>query len=161
LDRTGTIQLSGVAGRTGRGRRRAKPGAASFRSPLTALAVALSLLVQLFAIPYHQALSAPLVASPDAAAISAELKATFGDVAALCVQSDDKGAPRSQGGCCGDQCPFCRFAAQAAALVAPDAPALHEPISVDCETIGIAPAPGAIPAPPTSRNRARGPPFPA
>ena len=153
--------MSSAVRRTGARGRQGKPGVASVRSPLTALAVALSLILQLFVVPYHQALSAPLAVSPDTAAISAELKATFGDVAALCVQSDDKGAPRSQGGCCGDQCPFCRFAAQAAALVAPDAPALHEPISVGCETIGIAPTPGAIPAPPTSRNRARGPPFPA
>ncbi|HKN26369.1 MAG TPA: hypothetical protein VJY34_00170 [Roseiarcus sp.] len=122
------------------------------------LAVALSLVLQLFAIPYHQALSAPLVASPDTAAISAELKATFGDAAALCVQSDDKGAPRAPGGCCDDQCPFCRFAAQAA-LIAPDPPALHEPISLGCATIGIAPEPGAVPAPHTSRNRARAPPL--
>ncbi len=146
--------------RRGRGGTRAKPGAASFRSPFMTLAVALSLVLQLFAVPYHQALFAPLVASPDAAAISAELKATFGDVAALCVQSDDKGAPLAPAGRCDDQCPFCRFAAQAAALIVADAPALNEPIDIGCETIGVAPMPGAVPAPPSSRNRARGPPLP-
>jgi len=131
----------------------------SCRSPFTALLVALSLILQLFAVPYHQALSAPLVASPDPAAIAVELKATFGDAAALCVQVDDKDAPHAPGGCCGDQCPFCRFAAQATALIAPDPPALHAPVSAGCETIGVAPEPGAVPAPPTSRNRARGPPL--
>ncbi len=135
------------------------PNPSSRGASFTALLAALSLIIELFAVPYHQALSAP-VASPDTAAIAAELKATFGDAAALCVQADDKGAPHSPAGCCDDQCPFCRFAAQAAALIAPDAPALHEPIGVGCETIGIAPIPGAVPAPPTSRNRARAPPLP-
>jgi hypothetical protein len=151
--------VRGSARRRGRGGSRAKPVVASFRSPLTALAVALLLVLQLFAIPYHQALSAPFVASPDSAAIAAELKATFGDAAALCVQADDKGAPHSPGGGCDDQCPLCRFAAQAA-LIDPDPPALHEPISVGCEAIGVAPEPGAVPASPTSRNRARAPPLP-
>jgi hypothetical protein len=152
-------QVSGGARRTGRGRRRARPGVASFRSPLTALAVALSLIVQLFAIPYHQARSAPLFASPDTAAIAAELKATFGDAATLCVEAGGKGAPLAPAGCCDDQCPFCRFSAQAAALIAPDAPAL--PLRLDglAQTLGVAPAPGSVPAPPTSRNRARAPPL--
>ena len=137
--------------------RRAKPGVASFRSPLAALAVALSLIVQLFAVPYHQGLSAPAVAPPDTAAIAAQLRATFGDVAALCVQADDKGAPLSPAGRCDDQCPFCRSAAQATALIAPDAPGLPGAIGVGCESIGAAPEPGAVPAPPTSRHRARAP----
>jgi hypothetical protein len=156
----GMTSLRGGARRRGCGGKRPKPGGASFRSPLTALAVALSLLVQLFAIPYHQALSAPLADSDDTAAIAAELKATFGDAAALCVEADDKGAPHAPGGCCDDDCPFCRFAAQTAALIAPDPPALHEPIRAGCKTIGIAPAPGAVPAPPTKQSRARAPPFP-
>ena len=137
-----------------------KPGVASFRSPSIALAVALSLILQLFAVPYHQALSTPLAASPDTAAIAAELKATFGDAAALCVQAGDKGAPHGPGGCCDDQCPFCRFAAQAAALIPPDPPALNEPIVIGCETIGLSPTLGAVPAQPASRNHARGPPLP-
>jgi hypothetical protein len=148
------------AGRKGRGRRRVEPSAASIRSTLTTLTVALSLILQLFAVPYHLALSAPVVVADDTAAIAAELKATFGDAAALCAQADDKGGPHSPGGCCGDQCPFCWFAAQAAALIAPDAPALHAPISVGRETIGVARTPGAVPAPATPQNRARAPPLP-
>ncbi len=151
--------MSGDARRRGRGRRRAGPGVASFRSPLAALAVALSLLIQLFAIPYHQALSAPAYASSDTAAVAAELKATFGDAASLCVQEDSKGQPGAPAGHCDDQCPLCRFAAQAAALIAPDAPALPLQLDGPAQTLGAAPAPGGVPAPPTSRNRARAPPL--
>ena len=151
--------MNGGARRRLGGTRRAKPGVASFRSPVASLAVALSLILQLFAVPYHQALSAPLVVPDDTAAIAAELRATFGDAATLCVQADEKSAPQAPGGCCDDQCPFCRFAAQAAALLAPDLPALPGPIGVSRESIGIAPEPGTIPSPPTSRQRARGPPL--
>ncbi len=152
--------MSGGAQRTGRGRRRARPGGASFRSPLMALAVALSLIIQLLAIPYHHALSAPAFASPsDTAAIAAELKATFGDAAALCVHLDGKGAPLAPAGRCDDQCPLCRFAAQAAALIAPGAPALPARLDGASRALGAAPEPGAVPAPSTSRNRARAPPL--
>ncbi len=146
--------------KSAQGPRRGRWGLASFRSPLAALAVALSLIVQLFAVPYHQALSAPLAASPDTASIAAELKATFGDAASLCVQADEKGAPRAPGGCCDDHCPFCRFAAQAAALIAPDAPASPIRLEASPRRIVAAPVPGAVPAPPTTRNHARGPPLP-
>ena len=154
----GTTLVRG-AGRTERGELRTRPGAGPFRSPLAALAVALSLIVQLFAIPYHQALSAPFVVAPDTAAIAAELKATFGDAAALCVQADDKGAPHSPGGCCDHDCPFCRFSAQVAALVVPDAPALPRRLDRPRRVLGVAPEPGAVPAPSPSRNRARAPPL--
>ena len=147
------------AGRTGRRTRRANPGAAAFRSPLAAFAVVLSLVVQLFAIPYHQALFVPAVASPDTAAIAAELEATFGNAAALCIQADDKGAPRSPGGSCDDQCLFCRFAAQAAGLIAPDAPALPRRLGLGGRVLVIAPQPGAVPFRPNQRNRARAPPL--
>jgi hypothetical protein len=145
------------AGRTRHARRRARP--ASFRSPLTALAVALSLIIQLVAIPYHQALSAPIFAFSDTSAIAAELKATFGDAAALCVQAEGKGVPGAPGGCCDDQCPFCRFSAQTAALIAPDAPALPARLDAASRDLGAVPEPGAVPALPTSRNRARAPPL--
>ena len=112
----------------------------------------LSFVFQLLAIPYHQSPIASAVAAPDPAQIAADLKAMFGDAAALCVQTDDKGAPAAPAGDCGDYCPLCQFAAQAAALIAPDAPTLHLPISVGSETIGIAPAPGAVPAPATAQK---------
>ncbi len=150
--------MSGGARRKGIARRRAGTGVARFRSPLTALAVALSLIIQLLAIPYHQALSAPAFAS-DTAATAAELKATFGDAAALCVQVYEKSAPGAPAGHCDDQCPFCRFSAQAAVLIAPDAPALPVRLYRASRALGAAPAPGAVPAHPTSRNRARAPPV--
>ena len=147
--------------RIGRRKQRVlKPGAAGFRFSLTALVTTLSFVFQILAIPYHQALVASAMAAPDAAQIAAELKATFGDAAALCVQTDDEGAPAAPAGDCGDHCPLCQFAAQATALIAPDAPALHAPISVGSETIGIAPTAGAVPVWSTAQNRARAPPFP-
>jgi hypothetical protein len=144
--------------RTVRRRRRATPGAAS-RSPLTALIVALSLLVQLIAVPYHQALAAPGIAESDTSQIAAGLKATFGDAAALCVQVDDKGAPPHPSGRCDDQCPLCRFAASAATLAAPDAPAPPKRLDAVCQTLGAASEPGGVPFRLENRNRARAPPV--
>ena len=151
--------MSGFGKRTVRRRHRARPGAASSRSPLTALVVALSLIVQLFAIPYHQALAGPGFAESETAKIAAELKATFGDAAALCVEVDGKGAPLAPAGHCDDQCPLCRFAAQAATLVAPDAPALPERLDPACQTLGAASEPGVVPFRLENRNRARAPPL--
>ena len=84
------------------------------RSPLMALIVALSLIVQLFAAATPPALAAPAFAGADDAAIAAELKAVFGDAAQLCVQINDDKAPakHSPSGHCCDQCPLCRFAAR-------------------------------------------------
>ncbi len=151
--------MSGGARKGGRGRRRAEFGVASFRSPVAALAVALSLLIQLLAIPYHQALSAPGFASSDTSAIAAELKATFGDAAALCGQADGKGAPGAPAGHHDDQCPLCQFFAQVSALVAPDASVIPIRLSVACRSIGAAPQLGALEARPTSAHRARAPPL--
>jgi hypothetical protein len=130
-----------------------------FRSRLTTAIATLALLFQLAVIPYHQALaSGP--AAPDAAAIAAELKASFGDAAALCIQTDGKGAPLSPLGDCDDHCPLCRFSAQAAAIVAPVPPALPERLDWSSRTLGAATETGAIPSRPARRNRARAPPFP-
>jgi hypothetical protein len=138
---------------------RVKFGAESFRSPLTAFIVVLSLLVQLVAIPYHQSLAAPDFAASETAAIAAELKATFGDAAYLCVQVDDKGAPLAPTGHCDDQCPLCRFGLQAAALVAPELPALPVRLDAACRSLGATPERGAVPVCPAQRNRARAPPL--
>ena len=77
------------------GRRVRAKGAspAARRSPLMALLVALSLIVQLFAAATPPALAAPAFAGADDAAIAAELKAVFGDAAQLCVQINDDKAP--------------------------------------------------------------------
>jgi len=148
-------------GKRVRGKRRATPGAAVFRSPLTAIAAALALLVQLVVLPYHQALSAPVApsAASDIATVAAELKAVFGDAAALCVQSDDPGAPGAPSGDCDDHCPLCQFAAQASALLAPDLPALPDRFDAACRALGVRPEPGALPLRPAHQHRARAPPF--
>ncbi len=133
----------------------------AFRSPLPALIVALSLIVQLIAIPYHQALAAPGIPVADTAAIAADLKATFGDVAFLCVQVDDKGAPSpiAPAGHCDDQCPLCRFFAQVAALVPPDCPAVPRRLDARRRTIGAAPQHAVFNSRLTPANRARAPPL--
>ena len=149
------------SGKPGRGRRRAKPGVAAFRSPVLALVAAFALLVQLAVAPYHQALSQPIAAASatDVAAVAAELHATFGEAAALCVEIDGRGAPLAPAGDCDDHCPLCHFAAQAGALVAPDVPALPTRLDEARVTLGAAPEAGAVLAFPTNQNRARAPPF--
>ena len=134
---------------------------ASFCSPLTAFAVAVSLLVQLIAMPYQQALAAPALAGSSSAAIAADLKAVFGDAAGFCAHIDDKGAPSPHGPCnhCDDQCPLCRFVAQAAGFVPPDAPTLPLRTATGRHTIGAAPQFGAFSPCPVQRNRARAPPL--
>lgn len=148
-------------GKTERRRRRAESGVAAFRSPLTALVAAFALLFQLAVVPYHQALSAPLAepAALQIASVAAELQATFGAAAALCVEADGKGAPLAPAGDCDDHCPLCHFAAQAGALVAPDAPALPDQRDLAALTLGAPPEAGDVPAARTHQNRARAPPF--
>ncbi len=143
------------------GTRRARRGLASFRSALTAFTVALTLVVQLIAMPYQQALAGPVLAGSDAAAIAADLKATFGDAAGFCAHIEDKGAPTPHGPCnhCDDQCPLCRLVAQAAAFGPPDAPTLPTRASAARCLVGAAPEFGAVPACPAQRNRARAPPL--
>jgi hypothetical protein len=130
------------------------------RSPLIALIVAFLLIIQLFAVPYRQALAAPGLAESETARIAAELKATFGDAVALCVEADGKGPPLSPAGHCDDQCPLCRSGAQAAALIAPELSALPVRLGAACRVLGAAPERGAVPACPAQRNRARAPPLP-
>ena len=151
---------AGAGKRTPR-RRPAGAGVAAFGSPAAVLIATLALIVQLLVLPYHQARSAPLAANGgfDVAAIAGELRATFGDAAALCVEADDKGAPMAPAGDCDDHCPLCHFAAQATALVAPDRPALPERFDSAAETLAPALESWAPPSRPSSQNRARAPPF--
>lgn len=131
------------------------------RSPFTALVVALTLIAQLFSVPFHRAMSAPVYPSASDAAIAADLKAVFGDVAALCAHIEDKGAPSPQAPChhCDDDCTVCRFAAQAVAYLPPNAPTLPATLSAIRHAIGAAPDFGAFPACPAQRNHARAPPL--
>jgi hypothetical protein len=143
------------------GRRHAKRRLTSFRSPLTAFLVALSLIVQLFAAATPPAVAAPAFAGADDAAIAAELKALFGEAAQLCVQVNGDEAPIKHtpyGHCC-DQCPLCRFAAQVVAFVPPDLPALPERLDSDAHAIRAPPGDDAVPPYPVQPNRARAPPL--
>jgi hypothetical protein len=142
--------------------RRAGCALASFRSPLTTLVVALSLIVQLVGLSYQQALAAPAFVASDTAVIAADLKAVFGDAAYLCAHIDDNGgtSPHAPCGHCDDHCALCRFAPQlATALVPPDAFGAPQRLDADCETISAAPDFGTIPAAPTQRRCARAPPL--
>jgi hypothetical protein len=155
------VLVSLSRGKSALGTRRARRGLASFRSPLAAFVVALSLVAQLIAMPYQQALAGPSGPGADAAAITADLKAVFGDAAGLCAHIGDKDTPAPHGPCnhCDDQCPLCRFVAQAAAFVPPDAPALPGRLNAARYAIGSAPEFGAFSACPAQRNRARAPPL--
>ncbi len=102
-------------------RHRARASSARVFSRLAVLLAAFALFAQLTALPYHNP-----QAQPDLASVAAALKATFGDSAVLCVHTADDASstsPERRPGHCGDGCPLCQFAAQAALLDAP-APSL-------------------------------------
>jgi hypothetical protein len=143
------------------GTRRAKRRLTAFRSPLAAFVVALSLVVQLFAAATPPAIAAPAFAGADDAAIAAQLKALFGDTAQLCVQVNDDKAPAKHAPsshCC-DQCPLCRFAAQAVAFVSPDLPALPGRLDGEAHAIRAPPVRDVLPPYPAQPNPARAPPL--
>jgi hypothetical protein len=146
--------------KTAFGTRRARRGLSSFRSALTAFAVAFALVVQLMAMTHQQAMAGPDSAGSDNAAIAAELQATFGDAAGLCAHADDKG-PAPHGPCnhCDDQCPLCRVFGQAAAYVPPDLPTLPAKADSGRRTVGAARDFGAFSPCPAQSNRARAPPL--
>jgi hypothetical protein len=144
-----------------RTRRRSSDRSAARRSPFSAFVVTFSLIVQLFAAATPRALSAPAFAGADDPAISAELKAVFGDVAELCAHISDLGARGKHapfGHCC-DQCPLCRFAAQGVAFVPPDVPALPDRLDSDAHGVRAPPGQNALPAHRGNPNRARAPPL--
>jgi hypothetical protein len=142
--------------------RRAERRVTSFRSALATWVVAFSLIVQLFAAATPPAMAAPAFAGANDAAVAAELKALFGDTAQLCVQVNDDKAPvqHSPFGHCCDQCPLCRFAAQAVAFIAPDLPELPGRVESKAHAIRAPPARDVLPAYPIQPNPARAPPLP-
>jgi hypothetical protein len=141
--------------------RRAKRRLTVFRPPLATFLVALSLIVQLFAAATPPPFAAPAFAGADDAAVAAELKALFGDTAQLCVQVNDDKAPvqHNPAGHCCDQCPLCRFAAQAVAFVAPDLPELPGRLESEAHAIRAPPARDILPKYPAQPNPARAPPL--
>ncbi len=139
---------------------RANPRPTAFRAPpLAAFLVALSLVVQLFAAATPPAFAAPAFAGADDAAIAAELKALFGNAAELCLHVNDDQAPAKHNGHCCDQCPLCRFAAQAVAFVPPDLPALPGRVEGEAHAIRAPPAQDILPSYPAQPNPARAPPL--
>jgi hypothetical protein len=143
------------------GTRRAKRRPTALRSPFATFLVALSLIVQLFAAATPPAMAAPAFAGADDAAIAAQLKALFGDTAQLCVQVNDDKTPAKHapsGHCC-DQCPLCRFAAQAVAFVSPELPVLPGRIDREAHAIRTPPARDLLPPYPVQPNPARAPPL--
>jgi hypothetical protein len=143
------------------GTRRAKRRLTAFRSPVATFVVALSLVIQLLAAATPPAIAAPAFAGADDAAIAAELKALFGDTARLCVQVNDDKAPAKHAPsshCC-DQCPLCRFAAQAVAFVSPDLPALPGRLDGEAHASRAPPVRDVLPPYPAQPNPARAPPL--
>lgn len=131
------------------------------RSPLAAFAIAFALLVQLFAAAAPPPLAAPVFARADNAAVAAGIRAMFGDAAKFCVHVEDQSAPGKHApssGCC-DQCPLCRFAAQAVAFVPPRLPALPERLGGDADAFRPSPSRDVLPAYPARANPARAPPL--
>lgn len=149
-----------MKGRRQRANPQRRAGAGSRHSPLSAFLVAFSLIVQLFAAATPPALAAPAFAGADDAAIAAELRAFFGANAQLCAHVDDQSAPAQHGPChCCDQCPLCRFAAQAVAFVSPDLPALPERLHSDAHAIRAPPVLDVLPPYPAQPNPGRAPPL--
>jgi hypothetical protein len=139
-------------------KRRARLGLARVRSSAGALAVLLALIVQLLVVPNHQARLATAPAPSDFAAIAADLKATFGDAAALCVEADDKGGPGAPTHSCDDECPLCRLAGEAGMLV-PDAPEVPSRLIIISGTLSAAPEIAAFLAREGEPHQARAPPL--
>lgn len=142
------------------GTRRAKRRLTSFRSPLAAFVVALSLIVQLFAAATPPAMAAPAFAGANNAAVASELKAVFGDAAQLCVHINDDRAPAQHGPChCCDQCLLCGCAAHAVAFVSPVLPVLLGRADGEAHAIRAPPARDILPTYPAQPNPARAPPL--
>ena len=142
----------------------ATPAASSLVTvALTAFVVALSLVVQLFAMPFQQAMAGPaLPERSDTPAIAADLKAVFGDAAGFCAHMPATRARRrrtapaiiatTNARCAG---PPLRPTAFLPARCADSARTLN----AIRHAIGAAPDFGAFPACPAQRNRARAPPL--
>jgi hypothetical protein len=127
-------------------------------APLAVGLATLAIIAQLLAPASHR------MAAPNVAAIAAELKATFGEVAVLCVQAEDDKSPRTPtdpARHCDDCCPLCRLSAGAHALVLPTF--LGAPTRIAAASETLAPAPVFVRLKPvrTAFARPRAPPLEA
>ena len=139
--------------------RRAPSAWTRIRASFAVTLATLALIVQMLAPASHR-----MAAPGDVAGVAAELHATFGDVAVLCVQADGAKSPltpASPPGPCDDCCPLCQMSAGAHALMLPTVPGVPTRIVTAAET--LAPAPdffGLKPAR-TAFAQPRAPPFEA
>jgi len=98
------------------GKRRTGRVGVRARAPLVLLIAALALLAQWFVAPLRE-----MRANAPISQVAAELKATFGDAAVLCLQADADGSlpahdPQNH---CDDHCPLCQLHAGVMALWPP------------------------------------------
>jgi hypothetical protein len=119
----------------------------------------LALVAQMLAPTQHR-----MVAPGDVAGVAAELHATFGDVAVLCIQAEDGKSPLKPGsppGPCDDCCPLCQMSAGAHALMLPTL--LRVPTRIVTASETLAPAPDFVGLRParTAFAQPRAPPFEA
>jgi hypothetical protein len=141
-------------------RTRRPPGAwTRLRASFAVALATLALVAQMLAPAAHR-----MVAPGDAAGIAAELHATFGDVAVLCIQADDGKIPLTPAGPpgpCDDCCPLCQSTAAAHALVLPTL--LVAPTRIKAASVTLAPEPDFIGRNPAGAAFAqpRAPPFEA
>jgi hypothetical protein len=117
----------------------------------------LALVAQMLAPAPHR-----MAAPGDVAGVAAQLHATFGDIAVLCIQTDDGKSPPTPGsppGPCDDCCPLCQSSAAAHALVLPTL--LGAPSPIEAAAVTLAPEPDYIRRKPAGAAFAqpRAPPF--
>jgi hypothetical protein len=129
------------------------------RASLAVGLATLALVVQMLAPASHR-----MVAPGDVAGVAAELHATFGDVAVLCVQADDGKSPLTPAGPpgpCDDCCPLCQSTGGAHALVLPTL--LGVPTRIEAVSVTLAPEPDFIRRKPAriAFAQPRAPPFEA
>ena len=139
--------------------RRAPSAWTRIRASFAVTLATLALIVQMLAPASHR-----MVAPGDVAGVAAELHATFGDVAVLCVQADGAKSPltpASPPGPCDDCCPLCQSSAAAHAFVLPTP--LGVPTRIEAASVTLAPEPDFIRRKParTAFAQPRAPPFEA
>lgn len=119
---------------------RARSAWVRLSTPLAVALATLALIAQTLAPPVH------LMRAPaEVARVAADLKATFGDQAVLCIQADADGAPptpAAPSAPCDDCCPLCQFHAGAHAFILP--PLRGPPMRIEAASETLAAAPDFV-----------------